>query len=82
LATAPVTMLRDPIFESVTKDGAPIEDEARETPDICSTSGVQWFLVGGWVAIILELMGRDAQLERGGYQDHNRQTELRAQAKR
>jgi hypothetical protein len=47
LATTLVTMSRDPIFESVTTDGAPIEDDARETPEIWLISGVQWFLVGG-----------------------------------
>jgi malonyl CoA-acyl carrier protein transacylase len=47
LATTPVTMSRDPIFESVTKDAALIEDDARETAEIWLTSGVQWFLVGG-----------------------------------
>jgi hypothetical protein len=41
LATTPVTMSRDQVFESVTKDGATIEDDARETPEIWLTSGVQ-----------------------------------------
>jgi hypothetical protein len=47
LATTPVTMSRDPVFESMTKDGAPIEDDTRKTPEIWLTSDVQWFLVGG-----------------------------------
>jgi hypothetical protein len=47
LATTPVAMSRDRVFESVTKDGAPIEDDARETPAIALTSDVQWFLIGG-----------------------------------
>jgi hypothetical protein len=47
LATTPVTMSRDRVFESVTKDGVPIEDDARETPEIWLTSGLQWFLIGG-----------------------------------
>jgi hypothetical protein len=47
LATTPVRMSHDPAFESVTKDGALIEDDARETPEIWLTSGVRWFLIGG-----------------------------------
>jgi hypothetical protein len=33
LATTPATMSCDPVFESLTKDGAPIEDGVRETPE-------------------------------------------------
>jgi hypothetical protein len=47
LATTPVTMSRDPVVESVIKDGAFIEDDTHEIPEIWLTSGVQWFLVGG-----------------------------------
>jgi hypothetical protein len=46
LATTLVTMPRDPVCESVTKDGVRIEDDTRETPETWLTSGVQWFLVG------------------------------------
>jgi hypothetical protein len=41
LATTPVIMSGDPVFESVTEDGAPIEDDALEIPEIWLTSGVQ-----------------------------------------
>jgi malonyl CoA-acyl carrier protein transacylase len=49
LVITPVTMTmsRDPVFESVTKNGALIEDDARETPENWLTSSVQWFLIGG-----------------------------------
>jgi hypothetical protein len=40
LTTTPVTMSYDPVFENVTKDGAPIEDDAGETPEIWLTSDV------------------------------------------
>jgi hypothetical protein len=48
-------MSRDPVFESVTKDGDPIEDGTHETLTIGSSAYAQWFMVGDSAALILEL---------------------------
>jgi hypothetical protein len=43
---AAVTLSRDPIFEKVTKDHAPIEESARKTSEIWLMFDMQLFLVG------------------------------------
>jgi hypothetical protein len=46
---------RDPVFESVTKDGEPIEDGAHETFTIGSSPYAPWFVAGESAVPTLEL---------------------------
>jgi hypothetical protein len=45
----------DPVFESMTKDGEPIEDGAHETRMITSSASAPWFVIGESAALTLEL---------------------------
>jgi hypothetical protein len=52
---AVVRLLRDPVFENVTKDGEPIEDGAHKTLTIGSSASAPWCVVSESVALSLEL---------------------------
>jgi hypothetical protein len=62
---AVVRLSRDPVFESVTKDGEPIEDGAHETLTIGSSASAPWSVVGESARLTLELTQTAVRRVRG-----------------
>jgi hypothetical protein len=62
---AAVRLSRDPGFESVAKDGKPIEDAAHETVTIGPSGCVPWFAIGESTALTPELTQTAVRRVRG-----------------
>jgi hypothetical protein len=67
-----VRVSRDPVFESVTKDGKYIEDSAYETLTIGSSAYAPWFVGGESAALTLELAQMAVRRVRGEWPGRNR----------